>query len=392
MRAALERWLLRPRPSGYSDFAAPASALAAALLGSGPASAQADAGAPPLVRSACVEHVPEGKARPQLMESFPARGKAGYAAVLEIEIPHGLGETVLPSGFRLQLDSSEGKSIEAAQFRIPDVDGPAAPRLSRSESSGGALTTVQLSFVPLPDEPGPHEMTLPPVPIAIARASGEQVTVCTKPHSILVDDPTSNVAHAKPRPNPPPLRQLEVWSAAKNVALGGLIALPLGILTALLVGYWLKRERPAPPAPPPRPAWDVALEALAEVRSKRWIERGQATRHFVEVSLAVRRYLGDRYGFDGLESTTRELLVHLEASGAQQPVRDDAGRLLRRADLVKFANLTPEAAECELALDRGESLIRRTMPTPGESTELRGAARTPSAPDPEPPDASGERS
>jgi hypothetical protein len=85
---------------------------------------------------------------------------------------------------------------------------------------------------------------------------------------------------------------------------------------------------------------------------------------FDEVSLCVRDYLGRRFGFDGLESTTRELLEHLARLGPNAPAGDlvsDIEVLMRRADLVKFANLTPEAAECELALERGEHIVRSTM-------------------------------
>lgn len=349
------------------------------------AAAGADAGAAtaaPIARSACIEHIPEGKERPALRETFPERVRAGYAATLVVEVPHGLGETVLPGGFRLQLDSPEGRAIEAAQFVIPSFDGPAAPRVQRTEADGKAQTSVELPFVPLPKDPGPHTLTLPSVPIAIARPSGELITVCTSPHSLVVDDPTSNIPAATPRPNPPPLRQLEVWTAAKNIAMGALIALPLGALIAFLVGRWLRRERPAPPPPPPRPAWELALEALERVRSKRLIEQGLTGELFDEVSLAVRAYLGHRFGFDGLESTTRELLEHVHALGPQAPPRElveDIEVLLRRADLVKFANLTPEAAECELALERGERIVRETMLAPRVTSASSGASPTPVA-------------
>ena len=348
-------------------------ALLALAIGSwlSPARAQsADAGAPNSggrAFSACIEHIPEGKERPVFAETFPQRGRAGYAAVLSLEIPHGLGETVLPGGFRLQLDSPEGRAIKAAEFVIPALDGPAAPRVVRDDAEGAVRTRVELPFVPLPKEPGPHTLTLPSVPIAIARQSGELITVCTQPHTLQVDDPTANIAQATPRPNPPPLRQREVWTAAKNVALTALIALPLGALIAFLVGRWLRRERPLPPPPPPRPAWEVALEALARVRDQRLIEQGLTSEVFDEVSLAVREYLGRRFGFDGLETTTRELLAQLAKLGPVAPGRDlveEIELLLRRADLVKFANLTPEAAECELALERGERIVRKTMVAP----------------------------
>jgi len=145
------------------------------------------------------------------------------------------------------------------------------------------------------------------------------------------------------------------------VALGALVALPLGALIAFLVSRWLRRERPQPPPPPPRPAWERALEALARVRTKRLIEQGLTTQHFAEVSLAVRDYLGQRYGFDGLESTTREILQQLAPALPPAELLDEIERLLRRSDLVKFANLTPEPAECEVALERAEHIVRVTM-------------------------------
>ncbi len=336
-------------------------------LSAAPAAALADAGAPALpapsnrAASACVEHIPEGKQRPVFEESFPARARAGYAAVLRLEIPHGLGETVLPGGFKLELDGSEGKALRTSQFVIPALDGPAAPRITRTEATGGATTVVELSFIPLPKEPGPAELTLPSVPIAIARASGELITICTAPHTVAVDDPTANIPSASVRSNPPPERQLEVWTAAKNVALGALIALPLGALLAFLISRWLRRARPLPPPPPPRPPWELALEALARVRGKGLLERGLTTQHFAEVSLAVREYLGSRFGFDGLESTTREILEQLQREPPPAEILEEIERLLRRADLVKFANLTPEAAECEVAFERAEHIVRRTI-------------------------------
>jgi hypothetical protein len=327
--------------------------------------------------SACIEHIPEGKERPQIKESFPERGRAGYAVTLVVEVPHGLGETVLPGGFRLQLDSPEGKAIRASGFVIPALDGPSAPRVARSDQNGQVMTKVELPFVPLPKDPGPQQLTLPSVPIAIARPSGELITLCTAPHELAVDDPTANIAQATPRPNPPPLRQLEVWTAAKNVALGALIALPLGALVALAVGWWLRRERPLPPPPPPRPAWELALEGLSRVRGKRLIEQGLTSELFDEVSLLVRDYLGRRFGFDGLESTTRELLEHVARLGPNAPEHalvQDIEVLLRRADLVKFANLAPEAAECELALERGERIVRGTMVAPRPAIGVAGPA------------------
>ena len=312
-------------------------------------------------RSACIEHLPGGKTRPPMTERFPERSRAGYAAVLHLEVEHGRGETVLPGGFKLQLQGPEGRALERSGFVLADTTGPAAPVISRAETESGVTTTVELSFVPLPKEAGPQQMTLPNLPIAIARASGELTTLCTEAHLLQVDDPTSNIAGATPRGNPPPEPQLEVWEAAKNIAFGALVALPVGALLAFLITRWRRRERPQPPPPPPRPAWERALEALKVLRREPLLEQGLTREHFARVSAAVRAYLGDRYGFDGLETTTRELLSEL--GRVQPPIESmqDIEEFLRRADLVKFARLTPEVVECEEALEGGERIVRATM-------------------------------
>src|SRR5690606_37750065 len=121
------------------------------------------------------------------------------------------------------------------------------------------------SFVPLPKKPGRNELVLPPLPIAISRASGELMTLCTAPHPVTVEDPIANEPNPKPKQNPDPLRQREEWTAAKNAAIVASVALVLGALLAWLIGRWLKRPRPAPPPPPPRPPWEVAHEALFDL-------------------------------------------------------------------------------------------------------------------------------
>ncbi len=374
MRRAGVAWAvavaLVPPVGSAARAQAPDAGVAAPPSVTAPSSASAgDAVTAP---SACVEHVPEGKSRPVMAETFPARAKAGYAATLRLSIPHGLGERVLPGGFKLLLDSPEGRELSRSGFQFADLQGPAAPRIERTEQPGTATTVVELSFVPLPEEPGPQTLVLPSLPIAIARASGDLTTLCTHPHSLAVEDPTSSIALAEPKPNPPPRPQREVWEAAKNVALGALIALPLGALCAFLIGMYRRRERPPVPPPPPRPAWDTALEALARLRRGE-LSVGRTREHYAAVAAAVREYLGQRYGFDGLESTTRETMRALSAVRPRIDALADVRAFLQRADLVKFANLVPEVAECERALDQGESIVRHTMDP--ERAELRAAAR-----------------
>jgi hypothetical protein len=187
-------------------------------------------------------------------------------------------------------------------------------------------------------------------------------TLCTERHTVLVEDPIANTSNATPRANPRPLRQIEEWTAAKHGAIGALAALVLGALVAWLVSLWRKRPRPVPPPPPPRPPWEVALEELFDVRISQLVEQGRFVEHVGRVSDALRKYLGARYGFEGLETTTAEAMTALRRADPGITVLRDVETFLAQADLVKFAKLTPTEGECQEAYGRAEDLVRRTIP------------------------------
>jgi len=325
----------------------------------------------------CVERIPSGKDRPKFSEHIAERALSGHALTLEVTVQHGKGETVLPTGFHLLSDSPEAKALEREGFALPDPEGAAGPRLTRTEEGANAKTEVRISVVPLPPKPGRHVLFLPPLPIAMSRASGEIVTVCTAPHSITVEDPIANTPNAAPHGNPPPRKQREIWTAAKHIVVAALIALALGAILALLVSRWLRRPKKLPPPPPPRPPWDVALEALHDIRHAGLTREGRFAEHFDRVSDVLRRYLGDRYGYDGLESTTREALGALRL--VNPPIADLPGieTFMRDADLVKFAQLTPSEGECLDLLARAEDIVTRTIEIapalPPLATALPGA-------------------
>ncbi|HYQ04217.1 MAG TPA: hypothetical protein VER96_36345 [Polyangiaceae bacterium] len=366
------------------DAGAPAaSGASAAPTAAGSSSASAPAVVDSKNAESCVERIPSGKDRPHFTEKVARRALSGHALTLEVVVDHGKGETVLPTGFHLLSDSAEGKALEREGFALPDPGGSAGPKLERTEQGERATTKVKLSVVPLPPKPGRHELVLPPLPIAISRASGEIVTVCTTAHTVLIEDPIANTPNPAPKGNPAARRQLEIWTAAKTVAIAVAIALVIGALGALLISRWLRRPKKLPPPPPPRPPWDVALEALHDIRHAGLTREGRFAEVFDRVSDVLRRYLGDRYGYDGLESTTREALVSLRETTPQIEDLPGIETFMRDADLVKFARLTPSEGECLDLLARAESIVTRTMliaplpaPPQPESAEGENDAET----------------
>ena len=125
---------------------------------------------------------------------------------------------------------------------------------------------------------------------------------------------------------------------------------------------------------PARPPWEVAFEELYDLRHAGLVAEARFAEHFDRVSDIVRKYLGARFGFDGLESTTREVLFVLRRLTPPLESLDSIESFLRQADLVKFAKTVPSAEDCELALTRAERIISTTLP---ETKVLQGVALRP---------------
>lgn len=331
--------------------------------------------------SGCVESIPKGATRPDISQTFPTRGASGWAATLLVTVHHGRGERVLPAGLEVSAATEARKYLSAAGFVIPDQDGGAAAHLRTEpdeKEASKATTVLELPLLLLPPSPGRTKMELPPLPVTIARANGELEVVCTAPHTIVVEDPIANVPDARPVDNPPPRPQREEWTSLRRAVTWGALGLAIGAALAYAFYRWKTRPIPPPPPPPPRPPWEVALEKLDEVRHAGLLDAKRYAEYFDRVSDAVRGYLGARFGFDGLESTTDEILTALRTHAGGyirlEPDLPNDGptpgisisvivRFLGECDLVKFANLTPTPEQCENALEVGERIVRATSPT-----------------------------
>ena len=104
------------------------------------------------------------------------------------------------------------------------------------------------------------------------------------------------------------------------------------------------------------------MEELFAVRYAGLAKEARYAEHYDRVSDAVRKYLGGRYGFDGLETTTREMTAILKR--VEPPVYELPVILgfLEECDLVKFARFTPSDEDCTRVLDQAEHIVRMTVP------------------------------
>jgi hypothetical protein len=195
-------------------------------------------------------------------------------------------------------------------------------------------------------------------------------TICTDPHVITVEDPHASNPNPKKHPDPDPQPQLEVWTTLRDIVLSLLVAIPLALLLAWLFLRLRKKWKKAPKAPAPRPPWETALLELDAIEARRLLESEQYEEYLDAVSDALRHYLGERYGFDGLESTTRETLRQLTVLASDFAEERTVRTILQRADLVKFARRLPTPEECRDAMSETRRIIRVTVRAP--SLDPRG--------------------
>ena len=152
------------------------------------------------------------------------------------------------------------------------------------------------------------------------------------------------------------------------------ILLAIGLLLLAIGGYYLwrwyqKNRKPEEEVIEPellRPAEEVALEKLDEIKAQKIWKDGKVKEYQTELTDVVREYIGRRFDVHSTEKTSDETLQ------AMKPLleKDLYGRLksmLQLADLVKFAKWHTTPDENEQALTTAYDFVHST--TQVEPTE-----------------------
>ncbi len=227
---------------------------------------------------------------------------------------------------------------------------------------GGDSKTFTFELELLSFEVGTHQ--LGPIAVRVTSSDGSLIELESPTRSIEVQSLLANEPDPELRPPTDPVvveqDDYRLW-----IALGVLIALAVGALLAwLFMRWWQKRERPEIPGPPPPPPWETALRELRALEARRAeaIAEGGTEQWVDAVSDSVRKYLGDRFGFPGLESTTDEIARELSAVPSLSIVPGEAVAFLGQCDLVKFAKASlADEASAEL-IDEALSMVEKTRP------------------------------
>jgi hypothetical protein len=150
------------------------------------------------------------------------------------------------------------------------------------------------------------------------------------------------------------------------------------LLVAFVLGWrWLRaRRRRATIAAPPRPAHEIAAEALRTLRARHLPEHGEWKEFYTALSGIVRRYLEDRFHVRAPEMTTEEFLAETARGGAlERTHRGLLAEFLADSDLVKFARHVPTLGDSERAFSAAERFVDETAARerlPEERTRAAG--------------------
>ena len=305
--------------------------------------------------------------RPAPPDAGPAI-EAAEAEELPAEDRPELGMTLRPTRglvtgdllhVTIQAVAAEGDDVTVPDQSLAPFEVHRRRARVESLSDGRSRFVFDLDLLVL--EPG--ELRLPEIRLRVVTEDGRIGTVQTSGRNIHVGSALGNEPNAQPKPPTPPRPVFEkdytlLW------ILGAIAALALtAALTLLIARWWRRREKPLPPPPPPRPPWEIAIEKLDALRRTQPQAHAEGTvvAWIDGVSDALREYLGLRYAFDGLESTTDEIVVHLRRATLPQGVFDESLAVLRDCDLVKFAKFVPDADETNRILEGAYRIVRSTM-------------------------------
>lgn len=235
-------------------------------------------------------------------------------------------------------------------------------RVTIAPSPDGTSKTFTFELELLCFETGIQE--LGPIRVRVTSASGDLVELDSNSSQVEVRSLLANEPDAQLKPPSEPA-VIEQDDYRLLMILGALLALALGALLAwLFMRWWQKRDRPEPAPPPPPPPWETAFaelralerdrpSAIAEDRTEQWVDA---------VSDSVRAYLGRRFGFHGLESTTDEIAAQLDLATSLAIAPVEVIGFLGQCDLVKFAKASLADDASHGLIDDALALVDRTRP------------------------------
>ena len=138
------------------------------------------------------------------------------------------------------------------------------------------------------------------------------------------------------------------------------------VLLAVGIYYLIQRKRQGKPLlgkeKPELPGHVVAIMELEKLHTQKLWQSNRHKQYYTRLTDILRKYLESRFGIQALEMTSDEILAQTQKLLLTERASGQLRDLLKLADLVKFAKLTPSAEENEEAYDKAYYFVEDTKP------------------------------
>jgi F0F1-type ATP synthase assembly protein I len=148
---------------------------------------------------------------------------------------------------------------------------------------------------------------------------------------------------------------------------GLIILLVLGLIIAAIILIKRRKQKPVDNLTrpkPKRPAHEIALEKLEELRQKKLWQGDRTKQFYIELSDITREYIEFRFDVLALEMTSDEAISALKQDGLEELQLAQLKKLLQMSDLAKFAKYTPVGNENEQCFEIAKVFVSGTMVMP----------------------------
>ncbi len=136
-------------------------------------------------------------------------------------------------------------------------------------------------------------------------------------------------------------------------------------LSAVVLVIWVLLRRRPTPGPPPRPAHELALEALGVLATSELLREHDQGPFAYELSAILRRYLEARYGFRAWRMTTPEVLRGMPPElASSRRIEASVRQVLEASDFVKFAGQPVPVPVLKTWISEAREVVQATRPSP----------------------------
>ncbi|SDR88917.1 DUF4381 domain-containing protein [Christiangramia echinicola] len=214
---------------------------------------------------------------------------------------------------------------------------------------------------------------IPRQKVLIESSSFYTDSILVEVNDVVVDTTKQKLYPIKPSVEVPPGFSIPEW-----------VWWLLGIfLIAGLVAFLIIRKKKKDAEEFELPPYEEAMAELQKLDNAHYLEKREIKEYYSQLSFAVRKYLDRKIYDHGLERTTGELILYLEEQKSEgklnltnETIRDFE-KILKRADLAKFARSKPDVITAKEDRSKTKHIIddlRASVPEPTEEELLQDEA------------------